>query len=255
MLFRSVQRMAASFSSSSGGCGAVPMQKITETVTLHFLRHGEATHNVNAEPMRKNGCSYDEFIAQMALDDEVDARLTQRGERQALEVRATATAAANVLDAIVSSPLSRALKTADLVFPSSVHADRICLETMREHNGMLLNGKRREKRILEKEFPDWNFEDIAPGEDTLWTADELEHVDSVAARGYGVLRWIWGHRQVYSSIAIAGHGSLFHQLLNNHSRIIADEGMRKRFANCELRSCVMSATEGTEGVVFNLRCM
>ena len=37
---------------------------------VFFLRHGQATHNVRAESLRHGGCSYEEFLAAMAQDDE-----------------------------------------------------------------------------------------------------------------------------------------------------------------------------------------
>ena len=42
---------------------------------LHLVRHGQAAHNVRAEPARHAGCSYDEFLELMRLDDAFDAGL------------------------------------------------------------------------------------------------------------------------------------------------------------------------------------
>lgn len=223
-----------------------------QCVTLHFLRHGEATHNVNAESMRRNGCSYEKFIAQMAEDDEVDANLTERGKQQAKNTSLKLSSHTLHVQAIVSSPLSRALTTANIVFEN--HLDivtRVCLEDLREHNGLLLNGKRRSKDELAKDFPEWNFDDLLPGQDKLWSK-ELESIDSVAERGYNVLHWIWDRRKLHSNIAIAGHGSLFHQLLNNHKHILADDELRIRFENCELRQCIMTAIDSEERSIWKL---
>ena len=54
--------------------------------TLHLLRHGQASHNVRAEPLRAAGCTFAAFLEQMRLDDELDAKLTERGERDAREL-------------------------------------------------------------------------------------------------------------------------------------------------------------------------
>ena len=37
------------------------------TKRVYFLRHGQATHNPTAEQMRKDGCSFDEFLKQMQV--------------------------------------------------------------------------------------------------------------------------------------------------------------------------------------------
>jgi hypothetical protein len=47
------------------------MLKARESLVVHFIRHGQATHNVNAEPLRAAGCSFEAFVEQMRLDDEV----------------------------------------------------------------------------------------------------------------------------------------------------------------------------------------
>jgi broad specificity phosphatase PhoE len=55
--------------------------------TIHFLRHGQAMHNINAEPMRAAGCSWDEFIEAMRRDDALDSPLTELGIEQALATK------------------------------------------------------------------------------------------------------------------------------------------------------------------------
>jgi broad specificity phosphatase PhoE len=56
---------------------------------------------------------------------------------------------------VVSSPLSRALRTADLVHPptESSKKRRIAIEHFREINGKLLNAQRRPKSDLVQKFP------------------------------------------------------------------------------------------------------
>ena len=51
--------------------------------TLHFLRHGNAQHNVNAEPLRAAGCTFQQFLDQMQIDDAFDSALTALGVEQA----------------------------------------------------------------------------------------------------------------------------------------------------------------------------
>ena len=60
----------------AGTAGAV------RSKVIHLVRHGQAQHNVRAEPARSAGCSYDEFLELMRLDDAFDATLTPVGVEQ-----------------------------------------------------------------------------------------------------------------------------------------------------------------------------
>ena len=88
---------------------------------IFLLRHGQAMHNPRAEAAKDRGCSHEKFLSLMQEDDCFDAPLTQLGRDQAHEARLStaARAAASHIDLVVASPLSRALETADLVFPVS----------------------------------------------------------------------------------------------------------------------------------------
>jgi hypothetical protein len=57
------------------------------TTDLWILRHGQATHNPRAEAARAEGCSFDEFLRLMELDDSLDSELTELGRQQAESVR------------------------------------------------------------------------------------------------------------------------------------------------------------------------
>ena len=104
----------------------------------------------------------------MREDDAFDSPLTELGENQAMQVGKDLRQVLHNIDMIVSSPLSRALRTADLVLPPELLVDsikprRVCVEELREINGSFLNAKRRPKSELEDRFPHWNFDHI-PGE-------------------------------------------------------------------------------------------
>jgi broad specificity phosphatase PhoE len=141
----------------------------TSTKRVLLLRHGQAVHNPRAEAARENGCPFDEFLSLMREDDAFDSPLTELGEHQAIQVGRQLQQALHNIDMIVSSPLSRALRTADLVLPpsglpaSSNAPRRVCVEELREINGSFLNAKRRPRSELEHRFPHWNFGHI-PGE-------------------------------------------------------------------------------------------
>ena len=55
---------------------------LQQTKVIHLLRHGQAKHNINAERMRSEGCSHEEFLEAMRIDDAFDAPLTALGVQQ-----------------------------------------------------------------------------------------------------------------------------------------------------------------------------
>ena len=137
-------------------------------------------HNPRAEVAKDNGCSMEEFFELMRQDDVLDAPLTDKGKNQAKSVQLDT----SNFNLVASSPLSRALQTADGIYPppsSSSTVKRVCCEHFREVNGDLLNAKRRSRSELKQLFPDWNFEEISE-EDTLWTPT-MEAVEDAAERG------------------------------------------------------------------------
>jgi hypothetical protein len=118
---------SAGLSSSSSVLKLKPMMIPAGTTTKRvlLLRHGQALHNPRAEAARENGCSFDEFLNLMREDDAFDSPLTELGENQAMQVGKDLRQVLHNIDMIVSSPLSRALRTADLVLPPELLVDSI----------------------------------------------------------------------------------------------------------------------------------
>jgi broad specificity phosphatase PhoE len=215
-----------------------------------LLRHGQAVHNPRAEAAREKGCSFDEFLRLMGEDDAFDSPLTELGEKQALSAgrQEHIKHALNDVEMVVSSPFSRALKTADLVHQRG-DTKRVCIEDFREINGKLLNAKRRTRTELEDLYPHWNFDHI-PMKDESWT-EELEDKDNCAKRGYNGLLWI--AKQPQKKVMVACHGGLLNLTLNTNRNVVLldrrrktdrdDEEQRcitKRFGNCEMREFIMT---------------
>lgn len=207
------------------------------TKFMTLLRHGQASHNVNAEAMRAKGCTFEQFIAQMKKDDVFDAPLTQIGQRQAATAATSfaRTLCAQKIELVVSSPLTRAIATADAVLPASVAQTRrrVVREEFRERCGMLLCGKRRTVSALAAAHPGWDLSQIAE-EDQLWT-ETIEKTDVTCGRAYAGLLWLW--EQPERHVCVVGHGGIFDSLLKHHPHIIADVDMSASFANCEVRTC------------------
>jgi len=208
---------------------------------LYILRHGQATHNPRAEAARSNGCSHEEFMELMRQDDSLDSELTDLGMSQARTVHQHY--CANKLEGgkiqlVVTSPLSRALQTADLAIPFV--KNRVCIEDVREINGWLLNAQRRTKSALQQTFPTWNFDALETEEDKLWTP-ELESQADCSERGYQGLCWLLERPE--DSIFLVCHGGILRFTMNQHDCVKmvdgrtgkVDQDITARFGNCELR--------------------
>eukprot|EP00039_Didymoeca_costata_P033224 m.41377 g.41377 ORF g.41377 m.41377 type:complete len:279 (-) comp9759_c0_seq1:51-887(-) len=250
------------------------------TKTIYFVRHGQATHNVRAEPLRESGCSHEDFMKQMQEDDEVDARLTEQGKAQAIEAAKSVSAqqAHRTVDLVVSSPLTRALHTADLVFPKQLLKEhrkkdipRVALEDFREINGLLLNGKRSGKPHLKQAFPHWDFSLVEHDDDKTWTAEQLEEMKSVAERAHNCLHWLLSRPEQH--IAVVTHGGFLHAMLNEHDDIVIKDAepeshkldvsnertsnpnlknnARRRFRNCEVREMNVSLNDCGHAVTLH----
>jgi len=220
---------------------------------LLILRHGQATHNPRAEAARSKGCSWEEFLSLMKDDDSLDAELTPLGRQQAREVHLTHKAALAGVDVVVSSPLSRALQTADLAAPTV--ARRVVHESFREINGLLLNAKRRSRSELSTRFPHWDLDLVQDEHDTTWTTD-LESQSDCGERGYRGLLWLRNRQE--NRILLVAHGGLLRFAMAEHPNVYVQDGRSStsdkdrnsdtthdearmvrppnaRFANCELR--------------------
>ncbi|GKY90437.1 hypothetical protein MPSEU_000017500 [Mayamaea pseudoterrestris] len=221
---------------------------------LWILRHGQAMHNPIAEAKRAAGCSHEEFLQQMKDDDVLDAPLTELGVKQAQAVHSAYHALYHEqVQLVVSSPLSRAIETANHAIPN--HENRVVYEHVREINGWLLNAKRKRKQDLMKQFPAWSLDELEHEEDVYWT-EELETEADCSERGYQTLSWLM-HDRPETSVFMVAHGGILRFLMTMHSHITVKDGRRQenglgdsrrrdskaRFDNCELRRYRMEVDE------------
>eukprot|EP00525_Craspedostauros_australis_P014160 CAMPEP_0198120242 /NCGR_PEP_ID=MMETSP1442-20131203/28383_1 /TAXON_ID= /ORGANISM="Craspedostauros australis, Strain CCMP3328" /LENGTH=262 /DNA_ID=CAMNT_0043778857 /DNA_START=69 /DNA_END=854 /DNA_ORIENTATION=- len=210
--------------------------------SLYIVRHGQAQHNPRAEAAKAAGCSMQRFFELMRDDDALDADLTQIGREQGRSSRLSSHVAKS-LDLVVSSPLSRALETANLVVDGAspqCSFQKVCCEDFREINGSLLNAQRRSTQELREKFPDWDFSGI-PTTDTTWST-ELETYEACADRGYLGLCWLMGRSE--QNILLVAHGGLLRFMMTMQPNVQMRD-MRKttktnplcddRFDNCEVR--------------------
>ena len=210
---------------------------------LFFLRHGQATHNPRAEEAKDNGCSQETFFDLMKEDDEFDAPLTDLGRNQALGGGSKHRERLDNIDLLVSSPLSRAIVTADLSIKS--HEKKIAVDNFREISGLLLNARRRSRKELESLNPSWDFSNVSPHDD-LWKPEALEDVMECSERGYQGLLWVASRSE--NNILVVTHGGLLRFCMEMHPKInVKDQRDEKsrRFGNCELREYEMTWQLGT----------
>jgi broad specificity phosphatase PhoE len=215
---------------------------------IRFLRHGQAMHNINAERLKAEGCSHDVFLRAMEIDDAHDAPLTDLGKSQARSAAQLESfkSAKETVDLVVSSPLSRALDTADLCFPAQdtpLSRGRLCLENIREINGWLVNAKRKPRSELCDAYGGWDFADLVDEDDTMWASwgNRLEDDESTRRRAYESMMWLWSRAE--QDIALVAHGGIFSLLTNGHPLVDATPAAGARFLNCELRSCVLACDD------------
>mmetsp|Transcript_48204 Transcript_48204/g.114698 ORF Transcript_48204/g.114698 Transcript_48204/m.114698 type:complete len:257 (-) Transcript_48204:172-942(-) len=214
---------------------------------VHLVRHGQAQHNPRAEKARNAGCDTPTFLELMRQDDAFDAALTPTGLEQAA---GASQHSIRGVELIVASSLSRAIDTADIIFPPGEQtATRVSRDEFREISGWLLNAKRRTRSELSGRNPSWDFSGLHSEEDGLWTPD-LEGEAACAERAYLGLRWLWDRPEHHA--AVVAHGGVWAFLLGapGHPNVRAAPSMAARFRNCELRSCrlsLLSPGDGGEG--------
>lgn len=239
------------------------LSRITKRLTI--VRHGQAMHNPRAEAQRHAGCSYERFLEIMKEDDVLDAGLTDLGISQAKMAHKKLQSSLfkmktserdenkSSIELVVSSPLSRALHTADTIFPPSSSSSvdnhkRICVESFREINGWLLNAKRRSKKELQNDFSSWDFSLLSSETDETWTP-ELESQSSCAERGYQGLLWILNNRPEQNILLVA-HGGLLRFTMYDHPDVsVSDKRStqsEKRFENCEIRHFEISCCQRSD---------
>ena len=168
--------------------------------TIHFVRHGEADHNLLASKIGKKAY----------VDPSVhDPPLTEKGIQDAvsLQDRMKELAESKHLDAIVASTMNRALMTADVgcVKVQDMPIPRIVLECVRERVGHHICDGRRALTEIKAQFPEFNFDAVESEEDILQTP-ERETYAQMIGRAYDFFQWLIEHPE-YNCVAVYSHSS------------------------------------------------
>lgn len=245
-------RMARTLSTSSSSVRDVVVKD------LWILRHGQATHNPRAEAAKDAGCSFEEFFDLMRQDDSLDSPLTELGHEQAANVYRMHSHLLRP-ELVVSSPLSRALQTANGALPPDRFSQslRVVYEGFREINGVLKNAQRRSRTELRQRFPDWNFDLLTDENDQDWDEETLESYDDCKERGFQGLKWIY-HERPETSILLVAHGGILRYTMQEHDQVVVQDGRTEksdrladaRFGNCELRRYQVSWDENKGNIIL-----
>jgi len=145
---------------------------LADAKVVHFIRHGEAEHNVAA---RIHGCQEYRNWAYL------DAPLTEKGREQAREARKFILAQMKP-QVVLVSPLTRTLQTAEEVFePLTKELKFEVWEGVRERIGHHPCDKRRNVTELKSKFPQFSFNSVQDEEDCLWS-DAREPTEDLLQR-------------------------------------------------------------------------
>ncbi|EKX49752.1 hypothetical protein GUITHDRAFT_43927, partial [Guillardia theta CCMP2712] len=157
---------------------------------VHLMRHGEGEHNAACDIAGDEDLYEDERY--------FDAGLTNDGKEQARD--AGIQLQGSKLDAVVASPLSRALQTAMIAYrawkdhsqPTLSDPRFVCVEWCRE--GMTYGvhpcNRRRAISEVKSEFPQFDFSHIATDEDEIWRRDGSESQQDLNHRVSLFLEWL-----------------------------------------------------------------
>ncbi|XP_057867486.1 phosphoglycerate mutase-like protein [Cryptomeria japonica] len=243
--------------SKAPDCSLYPLHRCK---ILHMVRHAQGYHNVAGEKDHKAYLSY-EFV---------DASLTPLGWQQVDNLRrhVTNSGIASGIELVVTSPLTRTMQTAVGVFGSGSYIDAdlspplmvagggksdhnaisssncppfVAVEYCREMMGLHPCDKRKSISEYKTLFPGIDFSMVETDEDVLWKPDTREKDNEVAARGRAFINWLLTRKE--KEIAIVSHSAFFIYalaLFGEDCHPLVRNEIRKPFANCELRSFVVS---------------
>jgi len=171
-------------------------------------------------------------------------RLTETGVEQAKALGSFVRAEGVRTDAVLVSPLSRAVGTALAGFSEQAADERIpfeAVEILRERNGTHPCDKRRTRAELVDLFPRVDFGHLPTDEDAFWT-EEREPWKDVVERAQRVLEVL--RLRPESHIAVVTHNDLLMAIfLERIMHRATSDPMRITFPNARLLSTVLSWRE------------
>jgi broad specificity phosphatase PhoE len=208
---------------------------------IHFQRHGQGYHNLLGDMWREMGQavvldSPDPAQNPFIRPEIVDSPLTESGRQQCLARRPVAAALSP--QAVIVSPLHRAVQTAQLSFAdhmtSTINNNDenkdvttipwVAHEGCREDLGMLICNKRRPTSQIVSEFGQHgiDFSHMTSEEDDMWSPDAIETPHAKSKRVYEFLTDFIRHRPE-TELAVVTHSAWLFNMCNAVMDIIEEE--------------------------------
>ena len=164
------------------------------------IRHGESTFNAAHEATGRD-------------PGHVDARLTDRGQRQVAAARRALRG--TPFDLVVTSPLTRALQTTAGIFAEHPSRPEILVEVLHRECQESSCDIGRAASVLAHEFPDFRIDHLP---ETWWYAEgeadprgfHIEPRQMFDARVAGFRDWLTARPE--RAIAVVGHATFFYHL-------------------------------------------
>lgn len=251
-----------------------------QTRKVHFIRHAEGYHNAETEKTGSNHCLLKPEGKTASEHPLYDSRLTTKGVDQAvclrkiLAHRPSGGRSFTAFDLVVVSPLTRTCETALHVFGNprkpglpaflcngeapygspehkagvKVPAPRFLVrEECRERFGHYVCDGRRSIEEIRREFPDFDFSEVATNEDKYYT-DERESDEDCCARAVQFLEWL--NSRPEKCIAVVTHSSFLRHLFGQFGEQMTQDkkdSLQRMAGNCELRSIVLCSHGNKDG--------
>lgn len=191
------------------------------TKTLYLIRHAQGYHNLYGENSNCTGKCLLGSECVYQKDFLLDASLTEYGKNythsQSEKYNLNP-------DIVFSSPLTRALQTSSILFPG---VDIIADENLHEQVGVHKCDIRRNKNILEKEYPDVDFTNI--GDKDPFNPYERESIASIQNRCLEIYNKV--KNSPYEKIALVSHSLYLQTFLS----LFIETELTNWLQPCEIR--------------------
>jgi broad specificity phosphatase PhoE len=155
---------------------------------VYFIRHAEATHNVDFLKMGEDA---------YFIEANRDSSLTSKGIQQCMKVNPPE------VDIVYTSPLTRTLMTTNLIY--KYHPNRYATDIIRETNYHHVCNVRKTRSYLERVFEDIKFNMILQYDDFCEVETGISRLKEL---DYLI------NEEEYKRIAIVSHGTFLKDYLN-----------------------------------------
>jgi broad specificity phosphatase PhoE len=261
----SASASAASSSASSFSCGAFSSQQVPQsspvframplvaaqehTVAItgnqkivHFVRHAEGLHN---EAAVFNKLAY-------LRDDLLDADITKKGRQQCQQLHDKTHRLVHKAELVCVSPLTRTMHTALLSFPElKLTIPWLAIEYLRERTGLHPCDKRRSLSYYKTLFPSISLQELDFEEDPWYDTFLLrESEENVMLRARKFLDWL--SRRPEQEVVVVSHDGFLRVLFTKVLHIEGGSTQFQKFANCEMRSLVLTMSKSSGNSHKNL---